>query len=583
MDKLKSFGNNERIPLPDAFPYTDGITYSFGTGTYVSCRNETDPGTTIFNSHGKELGSGKDRVALTIKGCIATSSGSTEASEWCVRRATKYAARGVQVFNTLKLWAALYAISKGIRITENCGIFPIFKYEIPSKDDKNYDTSWKKTREIVRYAIEMKVDRDKIIKAKELRIKSLAKEVETIVYEQTESDKKADKLTEKQRKIITGNYTIQNTDGEICNKQSGCVITTNNRPALHGIDTDGTPIEMRIQRNRAYMYTFEEDERRIHQTEVDHTDGNNSNNVPWNYRWASRDENELAKHNEMKERVVQDDADLLAIYKEPSDPKVWNEGGMTLHSNMWISRPNEPIFVKIAEDGKYPRIGVTIADSDGTMRKRYIYVHMAITFKFIERIEITDGALANIKSLANLESAEEAEKYFSTTYTSPTASFSEFADDLKRFSLCILHGDSKKSNYRVENLRIGTPSENGIDRQNNPKTTDRICVDLFEVSTDDVVSEEPLEFDSHSKAAAYLEVTQPTVSKFARFNRTCEAGKRRKITHKTTNVEYHVVERTTPLKDDARNARNARIAQRRAEYAAILRNRSVESCAAIPA
>ena len=386
--KLKSFGNKEIIPLPDAFPYTDGLTYSFGAETYVSCRNENDPGTTIFNSHGKELGIGKDRVNLTIKGCIATSSGSTEASEWCVRRATKYAARGVQTFNTLKLWAALYAISEGVRITENCGIFPIFKYEIPSKDDVNYDTKWKQTSEIKRYAIEMKVDRDKIVKTKELRIKSRTKEVRTVVYVPTESEKKADKLTDAQREIITGNYTIQNTDGEICNKKSGCVITTNDSPLLRGIDIDGKPIEMTIQRSRAYMFTFEEDERRIHQTEVDHTDGNNSNDVPWNYRWVSSTENKLAKHNEMKERDVQDDAALLAIYNEPSDPKVWNEGGMTLHSNMWISRPNEPRFVKIAEGDEYPLIGVTIADSDGTMRSRKIRVHMAIAFKFIERIEM---------------------------------------------------------------------------------------------------------------------------------------------------------------------------------------------------
>ena len=547
--KLKSFGNNERIPLPDTFPYTDGITYIFGTGKYFSCRNEIDPGTTIFNSHGKKLGwTGKDQVNLTIKGCIATSSESTEASEWCVRRATKYVAKGTQVFNTLKLWAALIAISEGVCITENCGIFPIFKNEIPSKDDVNYDTSWNQTSEIKRYAIEMKVDRDKIIKAKELRIKSLAKEVKTVVYVPTEIDKKVDKLTDAQRKIIADNYTIQNTDGEICNKKSGCVLTSK-KPLLRGIDTDGTPIKMTIQRNRAYMYTFEDHERRIHQTEVDHIDGNNSNNVPWNYRWVSSTENKLVQHAELKETVVQDDAELLAIYKEPSDPKVWNEGGMTLHSNMWISRPNEPRFVKIAEDDTYPLIGVTIADSDGTMRQRKIYVHMAITYKFIERIDITDGALANIKSLSNLELVEEAEKYFSTTYISPTSSFSEFSDDLKKFKLHILHGDNDKSNYRVENLRIGTPSENAIDRQNNLKTTDRICVNLFEVSADDVVSKEPIPFESYTKAAAYLEVTQVAVSNTVRFNRTCGVEKRRKITHKTTGVKYHVIERTT-LKDD---------------------------------
>ena len=536
IDKLKSFGNNEIIPLPDKFPYTDGLTYSFGTGKYFACHNETDPGTTLFNSHGKKLGrTGNDRVDLVIKGCTATSSESTEASEWCVRRATKYAARGLQHFNTLKVWAALYAISKGVRITENCGIFPFFKYEIPLKDDVNYDTEWKKTWEIVRYAIEMKVDRDKIVAAKEIETKSLTVKLDTVVYEATESEKNDDGLTDAQRKIIAGNYTIRNIDGEIRNKQSGCIITTNAQ-MLRGTDIDGEPIQMGVQRHRAYMCTFKMHERRIHQTQVDHIDGNSSNNVPWNYRWVSRIENMLAKHAEMKERVVRDEAELLALYNEPSDPVEWKEGGMTLHSNMWISRPNVPRFVKIAEGDEYPMIGVTIADSDGTMRSRQIRVHMAITFIFIARMPISEGALAN------LQLAGESSSYFSKKYISSSSSFSEFADDLKKFKLHIMHADNEKSNYRVENLRIGTPSENGIDRHNNPKTTLRTRVNLFEVSADDVVSKEPIPFESHTKAAAHLEVTRQSVSGAVRFNRTCDANKRMKTTHKTTGVKYHVVD-----------------------------------------
>jgi len=547
--KLKSFGNDEIMPLPEKFPYTDGLTYSFGTGKYFSCRNETDPGTTIFNSHGKELGwTGSDQVKLQIKGCMATSSESTEASEWCVRRATKYAAQGIQIFNTLKVRAALHAISKGVRITENCGIFPIFKYEIPSKDDVNYDTQWKKTSEIVRYAIEMKIDRDKIIAAKETEMKSLTEGVETIEYEATESEKNEDGLTDAQRKIILNNYTIRNTDGEIRNKKSGCIIT-NNVPMLSGTDVDGKPIQMKIQRHRAYMFTFKMHERRIHQNFIDHIDGNNSNNVPWNYRWVSRDENNLAKHAERKQPVVQDDVELAALtalHGEPSNPVVWKEGGLTFHSNMWISRPNGTRFIKIAEVGTYPRISVTITDSDGTMRSRNILVHMAIMFKFINRIEITKGALAN------LELAGESSKYFSTKYKSslyfskkyisPTSSFSEFSDDLKKFKLHILHGDSNKSNYRVSNLRIGTPSENGIDREDNPETTNRKRVNLFEVSADDVASTVPIPFDSYTKAAAWLGRSKQTVWKTARFNRTREVKKRRKTTHKTTKVKYHVVD-----------------------------------------
>lgn len=549
--KLKSFGNNEIIPLPDAFPYTDGITYSSEHGKYFACRNETGHGT-ILNSHSKKLGfTGSDCVELRITGCMATSSESTEASAWCVSRATKYTMKGIQQFNTLKLWAALYAISEGIHITENCGIFPIFKYPIPPKDDVNYDTEWKKTSEIVRYVIEMKVDRDKIIAAKEMETKSLIEGVETVKYkipddetnddgstDETESEDNEDGLTEEQRKIIVGNYTVRNTDGEIRGKQSGCIITSN-VPVLRGVDVDGKMIQMTIRRHRAYMCTFKMHERRIHQTQVDHIDGNTSNNVPWNYRWVSRTENNLAKHAERKERVVQDDAELAALavlHGEPSDPMVWNEGGMTLHSNKWILRSGEPIFIKIAEVGTYPMIRVTIMDSDGTMRSRAIPCHMAIAFKFIERIEISKGALANLKSAA------ESSSYFSKKYISPSSSFSEFADDLKKFKLHIMHTDNDKSNYSVSNLKIGTPSENQIDRQDNPETTDRKHINLFEIFDNGTVSDVPIPFESHAKAAAHLEVTRSVVSNAAHFNRTCDAKKRRITTHKTTGVKYHVVD-----------------------------------------
>ena len=53
---------------------------------------------------------------------------------------------------------------------------------------------------------------------------------------------------------------------------------------------------MRIDKHRAYMSTFKPHERRTHQDFIDHIDGDDSNNVPWNYRWVSIAENMLAKH-----------------------------------------------------------------------------------------------------------------------------------------------------------------------------------------------------------------------------------------------------------------------------------------------
>jgi hypothetical protein len=283
------------------------------------------------------------------------------------------------------------------------------------------------------------------------------------------------------------------------------------------------------------MWTFKTHERRIHQTQVDHIDGNSSNNVPWNYRWMSRTENNLAKHAEMKERVVQDDVKLTALHGEPSDPKVWEEGGLTLHLNMWIVRPGEPKIIKITEAGKYPMIGVTIKDSNGMMRSRKIRCHMAVTYKFLEHIPISKGALVN------LQSAGESSSYFAD-YTS-SYSYSKFAADLKKFKLYIMHADDDSRNYSVDNLEIGTPSENNQGRQDNPETTRRKRIDLFKIFEDGSVSDVPIPFESHTKAAACLERTPSAVSTSARINRTCEVVKNRRITmNPMTGVKYYVVD-----------------------------------------
>jgi hypothetical protein len=529
--KLESSGYIDIYPL-DKLAYTDGLTYSSEPGKYFTCRKKTDPEKSIFNSKLKKLGrTCSDRVKLQIKECTATSSAYTETSVWCIVRAKKYTQKGVQVFDMRGVRAAMHAASEGIVLAENCGIFPIFKYAIPSTDDANHDTKMKKTDHIVRYAVERKVDRDTIIKAKEMETKSLTEERETMKYEPTESERNEDGLTEAQRKIILNNYTVRNTDGEIHNKQSGRIITSN-VPMLSGTDIDGTTIQMKIRRHRAYMWTFKSHERRIHQTQVDHIDGNKSNNVPWNYRWVSSAENCLAKHAEMKERVVQDDAKLTALHGEPSDPVEWKEGGLTLHSNMWIIRHDKSRFIKIAEAGTYPRIGVTINDSNGTMKSRLIRCHMAVTYNFLARIPISKGALAN------LQSAGESASYFSE-YTS---SYSKFAADLKKFKLYIMHADNDSRNYSVDNLEIGTPSENQISRHNNPETTLRKHVNLFEIFDNGKISKVPRTFESYTKAAACLERTRVAVSDAARFNRTCDVKNRRITTHKTTNVKYHVVE-----------------------------------------
>ena len=58
---------------------------------------------------------------------------------------------------------------------------------------------------------------------------------------------------------------------------------------------NGNMISFDIQRDIMYMSTFMMHKKRAHQTMINHIDGDPSNHAPWNLRWMSKEENELAK------------------------------------------------------------------------------------------------------------------------------------------------------------------------------------------------------------------------------------------------------------------------------------------------
>ncbi len=537
--ELEAHGHKGVRPL-DKIAYTNGVTYTFYKGQYFACYDENDPEwkLVIFNSHLKKLGkTGSNRVKLTIKEAIATvSSTRPEPSAWCVRQAEIDTKNRYPTFNTIKLRAAMDAADSEIEVAEFCGIVPVFKYNnniVPSS-------------EISCWAVEPKEMRDALLAANETEITSLPEKWVPLMYIKGETERT--KLTDTQRKIIMRNYEIRNTDGAIRNIKtkvlingdammlSATEIDATIEMLLSATETDATikmticitekskTIPMNVDRHRAYMSTFKPRERRPHQDFIDHIDGDDSNNVPRNYRWVSRAENEFAKHSGKAHRTDPDIEKLTSKYGEPSDAVEWN--GWTFHSNMWIFYTDKKTkdIKRIGSGCKYPVIGVTLKDINGVpMKPRDIMCHMIVAYLFRVDIQISAGAREK------LASARLSVAYFKDF----TSSYSEFAEELAKYGLVIKHKDNNKSNFRVSNLEIGTPSENQLDRHDNLATTSRKRVEITDI--DSGVSQI---VGSRTEAAKRTKVSQATVSDAVRFNGT----KKRRITTSTTGMKYYFVD-----------------------------------------
>lgn len=505
--ELKRLGYICIQPL-EKLTYTNGITYDFKPGQYFTCHKENDTETTIFNSKLKKLGrTGKDEVIVSIKGATATlsSSSTTDPSKWCVDTAKSDTVNMFRGLNTKRVRAVLDASKSGIEIAEYCGIVPVFKYAVPSS-------------EVSHYAVETKKMRDMLLAANETKIKSLVEKWMPLLYINGRNEGNCN-LTDTQRNIILKNYEIQNTDGAIRRVDDKRIIESN--MLMLRVTVNGKRIGMRVERHRAYMSTFKSHEKREHQTEIDHIDGNHSNNVPWNLRWVSISENCLAKHSEIAKCAVPDQEKLLATHGQPTDPVVWE--GWTFHPNMWIKRPDKSQFVKLAEPGKYPVISPTLKDAkNDTMKARHIHCHMIVAYVFRARIPISKGTLKYLASVGKPAS------YFAT---SPMTYF-EFAADLKKGRLCIKHANDDKANYNLDNLEIGTPSENQEARHDNPATTDRKRIKIIDVRSRKCI----WIFGSYTEAATWLGLAQSAISKSVRFNR--------KTTSKKTGATYYIVDAT---------------------------------------
>ena len=509
LDELTRLGFIDIRPL-EKLAYTNGVTYEFKKGRYFTCHKQNDIESTIYNSKLKKLGRTRNNeVELRIKDSAPTRSFDTAPSGRTMRRAESDVIKGCQLFNAVKIRAALIAADAKINITENCGIRPVFNFTAPSS-------------EVSHYEIEMKKMRDRLIADNKITIEKLPVMWKMVKYVDGGLGGGGNQWTPNHYEILK-NYEIRNIDGEIRHKDTKRI----NRSNTLSCTINGKKIQVGISRHRAYMYTFMTKERREHQTVIDHIDGDETNNVPWNYRWASVDENNLAKHAEMTERVVPDQETLLALHGHPADPKVWN--GWTFCSNMWISRPDTtPQFIKLANSKKYPRIGVTLKDANGQTKLHRIKCHRIVAY--VHRAFIPISELASIK----LESVGKSSTYFQ----SYTSTYFQYAEELVKYGLIIMHTDDDKSNYNLNNLKIGTHSENNQDRHENPKTTSRKRIDVIDIATHKRIKT----FDSQIETAKWFGVTKPAISYAVCINRTRTLETYQKTKNKTTDATYYVID-----------------------------------------
>ena len=503
LDELRERGYIDVRPL-EKLVYTDGKTYEFPHGKYFACHKETDTESTVFNSKPKKLGrKGRDCVELRIMNAV-----SHDPNEWNVQCEKSNTTNVYQEFNTKRIRAALRACDAGIQITEYCGIVPVFKYDPPSSFVSHYE-------------IEMKEMRDRLISANKIEIQNLEETWLAIKYSNGGRGRNKNRWTAAHHELVS-RYEMRNTDGAIRHGKTKKILGSNTS-MLRGM-VGVTMIQVHIERHRAYMHTFKEHTRRRDQDCVDHIDGDHSNNAPWNLRWMSEAENQLAKHTARTEYVVPNMVALHETHGAPLDPMDWH--GWTFHSNMWITRPDKTEFVAYSTKGTYPVIGASLKNENGKIEIHSIACHRLVAF--LHHIPTSERASTHLESL------KKCRDHFQTF----DGTYFEYARDLRSCGLVIMHEDDDKSNYSYENLKIGTRSENGEARHDNPETTSRKRVDIIDATTRKRIRT----CDSRTHAAEWLGRSRTMILDTVRINRTREIGSYRTTTHKSTGEKYYVVD-----------------------------------------
>lgn len=243
-------------------------------------------------------------------------------------------------------------------------------------------------------------------------------------------------------------YEISCKSGVIRNAKTKATITESGGTHASRYSISTGKMRKKICSYRAYMCTYESENRLPHQQEVDHINGDHMDNSPCNLRWASASENAMYKFkaNARMEKGVLFTGDLSDLKRFRDSNYYFGvvDGDFAVVDRKRMRRVNN---FRTTRRGLYPTFGI-----DG---------HRYLAHRVVALVE-------GILSEEQFENSRGGE-------------------------VVVMHLDDDKTNFRPENLRIGTRSENSLCTHANPLTTgkkrvrqlddDGICVAEFESIT----------------------------------------------------------------------------------------------------